>query len=1185
MKQFNFLSLLCLCYCGTLFAAPGNISAYLKIDQFGYLCTAKKVAVIVDPQSGYNAAEAFSPGTGAHQYQIRRWTDDVVVFTGTLQAWSGGTTHAQSGDRGWWFDFSTLTTAGSYYVYDVANNVGSYRFEIGDNVYQEVLKHAMRVFFYQRIGIAKTTAHSDVKWTDAAWYTGPNQDQAARSRWDKTNAATARDLSGGWFDAGDPNKYTTFAQNVILELLESYRMNPSVFADNYNIPESGNGVADLLDEVKWELDFFKKMQDATGTNGFFLKVGVDNFNTVSPPSLDTRPRYYVPECTSATLSGCAMFALSGVVYRALSNPTLQTYGNNLVSRAELAWARAQVTTNNFTTFETACDDQNVTSGDADASAAAQLQSAVIAAIYLYEATGNATYKTFVESRYTQVEPYSSTWWGPYHVGAQLALLRYASLSGVSATVANNIRNQKAAQNGVLSITDYNAQTDLYRSYMPDAQYHWGSNTVKATAGNHNLDFVTFNLNAGSQALYQEVAGEYLHYFHGLNPQGMVYLTNMYAYGAEKSANEIYHMWFDNGTDWDNAQTSPKGPAPGYVTGGANGSFPVTTISPPAGQPAQKAYKDWNTGWPENSWEITEPAIYTQASYIRLLSRVIALGSSCSVVTAPAAPSVLTASTVSHTQINLSWTDNTNNETAYKVERATAAAGPWTELTGTLPANTTSYSATGLTASTTYYFRVRAANSAGNSGYSNTANATTNAAPTVPNTPSSLAASTISTSQINLTWTDNANNETAYKVERATAAAGPWTEIAGALAANTTSYSATGLSASTTYYFRVRASNAVGNSGYSNAANATTNAAPTVPNAPSSLAASTVSTSQINLSWTDNANNETAYKVERATAAAGPWTEIAGALAANTTSYSATGLSASTTYYFRVRASNAIGNSGYSNTANATTAAPSTVTTQVYTDALQTDWADWSWSVANNFANTTPVRVGSRSLSVNYSSAWSGLSLRKGTAHPSNNLTEVRFWVYAASALTLNFYIQTTDGGASSTNVAFTTNANQWKEIVVTRAQLGNPTAIKRLNFQAGNFTGTVYYDEVRLINSGAPQLRPQMNVSELAVTNAPLEQTIPTRSELIQNLLAYPNPSAGAFTLAFEYLGSEAEETPTQLQVFELATGRVVLSQKLNLLKGQNTVPLQLEHLAAGAYYVRLFSHEKSFTTRLLIQR
>ena len=96
--------------------------------------------------------------------------------------------------------------------------------------------------------------------------------------------------------------------------------------------------------------------------------------------------------------------------------------------------------------------------------------------------------------------------------------------------------------------------------------------------------------------------------------------------------------------------------------------------------------------------------------------------------------------------------------------------------------------------------------------------------------------------------------------------------------------------------------------------------PATPAAPSNLAATAASATQINLAWTDNATNETAYKVEQATASGGPWTEVAGALAANTTTYSATGLTASSTYFFRVRARNATGNSDYSTSASATTAA-------------------------------------------------------------------------------------------------------------------------------------------------------------------------------------------------------------------------------------------------------------------------
>jgi endoglucanase len=607
-----------------IIAAPPTVTHHIKIDQFGYFPNSRKVAVIADPQTGYNAAESFSPGTGVNQYQIRRWTDDAIIFSGTLTAWNSGATHTQSGDRGWWFDFSSLTTPGSYYVFDVANNVGSYRFEIANNVYAEAMKQAIRVFFYQRINFAKQTPFVEAKWSDAAAFEGANQDRFARSRFDKTNPATARDVHGGWMDAGDYNKYVTFTLSPLCNMLETYRLHPDIFGDNYNIPESGNGIPDLLDEVKWEMDWLKRMQDASGTNGFFLKVGVDNFNAASPPSTDNNPRYYLPECTSSTLTGCAVFALAANVYKAL--PGLVTYGNDLQTRAINAWARAKVTTADFTTFQTACDDQDIKAGDADAGIEDQREMAIIAAVYLYEATGIAEYRTTFDNLYTQARPVSFGWWGPYYTAVQRALLRYTTLPGATPAVVNNIRSSKAGQNGILSINDYNANSDLYRSSMPDDQYHWGSNEVKANAANHNLDFASFGVNTGQSTLYREVAESYLHWFHGVNPMGKVMLSNMSAYGGEVSVNEFYHSWFGEGTNWDNVQTSLYGPPPGYVPGGPNKNFGVTTINPPFGQPPQKSYREWNTGWNgsfnENSWEITEPSIYGQAAYISLLARIV-----------------------------------------------------------------------------------------------------------------------------------------------------------------------------------------------------------------------------------------------------------------------------------------------------------------------------------------------------------------------------------------------------------------------------------------------------------------------------------------------------------------------------------------------------------------------------------
>jgi hypothetical protein len=115
---------------------------------------------------------------------------------------------------------------------------------------------------------------------------------------------------------------------------------------------------------------------------------------------------------------------------------------------------------------------------------------------------------------------------------QLALLRLTTLPGVSSTVVNNIRNQKANMNYQYSYPTYNAGTDLYRSHMDDAAYHWGHNQPRTGAGHMNLDFITFNINPTTHAQYKEVAEQYLHWMHGVNPMGMVMLSNMYNYGRK-----------------------------------------------------------------------------------------------------------------------------------------------------------------------------------------------------------------------------------------------------------------------------------------------------------------------------------------------------------------------------------------------------------------------------------------------------------------------------------------------------------------------------------------------------------------------------------------------------------------------------------------------------------------------------
>jgi hypothetical protein len=596
-------------------SATVRFDAHILVDQFGYRPDDSKVAVIRNPHQGYDSADSFAPGP---DYEVRSVTDGAVVFSGHPVPWRDGAVEASSGDSGWWFDFGSMRTPGIYFVYDRGNQARSATFAVQEQVYRPILKAAMRMYFYQRSGFAKRRPYAAECWEDEAAYLGSGQDTQARDITDRDNRAKVRDLSGGWFDAGDTNKYVTFATPAVHQLLTAYEQTPAAFGDDFDIPESGNGVPDVLDEVQWEIGWLKKMQYPEGSAA--LKVGEITDATGTAPGRDRAPRFYVPSCTSATIAVAGMFAHAALTYRAIG--ALRGESVDLGARAGRAWSNFQRTARQLH-----CDNGTVRAGLADWSETEQQGAAVVAAIYLYALTADAQFQQYIASHYRETRPFRDFGWSRYNSEQGAALLYYTTLANADSATRAAILGAKAADVGAANqVYGFAPQDDLYRAFLHDPQYHWGSNGVRANYGNSNLEIGTYAIPTGERSDFRLRALETLHYFHGVNPLALVYLSNMYGQGATRSVNEIYHTWFWQDSIWSDARSSQCGPAPGYLPGGPNADAVKNgvpaSVAPPAGQPPQKSYRDWNHAWPESSWAVTEPGIYYQSAYVQLLSRFV-----------------------------------------------------------------------------------------------------------------------------------------------------------------------------------------------------------------------------------------------------------------------------------------------------------------------------------------------------------------------------------------------------------------------------------------------------------------------------------------------------------------------------------------------------------------------------------
>lgn len=276
----------------------------IVLNQLGYLPTDAKKVVF----RGENVDKSFN---------VVSVDTNEVVYTGKM---SEGVYNSAAKETDYTGDFSQVTKEGKYKI--TTETMGdSYEFEIGKEVYKNVLKDAVRMFYMQRC--SELPEQYAGKWAHPECHT----DLATIYGTDKKI-----DVSGGWHDAGDYGRYVVATSKTVADLFLSYDANKDSFGDDTNIPESGNGMADILDEIKGQTDWLFKMQNKEN-GGVYHKVTCANFPGTIMPEEEKGKLIVCPETTTATGDFAAVMAMAYNHFKDID----KDYANKCLEAAEAAW--------------------------------------------------------------------------------------------------------------------------------------------------------------------------------------------------------------------------------------------------------------------------------------------------------------------------------------------------------------------------------------------------------------------------------------------------------------------------------------------------------------------------------------------------------------------------------------------------------------------------------------------------------------------------------------------------------------------------------------------------------------------------------------------------------------------------------------------------------------------------------
>ncbi len=521
--------------------------ANVKVNQLGYEVNKEKEAMFT-----YYDGDYF----GIYN------EDDKLVYRGTIKNKKEDYFSQEYVGVG---DFSDFDEVGTYYI--VAQNGNySYEFEIGENMYDQLLDDTLRMISTQRCGHDL----SEELYKDMAHAACHNRESMVYWTYDTILA------DGGWHDAGDYGRFTNTALKTMMDLMLSYMINEEEFNDELRIVESGNGVNDLLDEIKVGTDYLLSIQRADG--GIYSKVVTEQFADFVSPEDDLEQLYALQVDTPSMAFASAVFAIGSVIFEE-SDPT---YSQRLEDAAYLSYKLT-----GEQGFIGQPDIEEIDSGHyVDHEDVTERYLMEIAMWYM---TQDDIYLDNAFVHKDLINEYNVNYSNPAFYGSFIYAYYGDENDGRRIDVANEI---------VKIANDYYFVAENAGYLTSLSSYHWGSNGVAANQASMML--MAYLLNGDYK--YVEAAYDQVHYFLGRNSINHSYITG---YG-ENHPDDIHHRF----TEANNADLI------GALVGGANENLEEGIISNNVNYdtPPSKSYID-----DSRSYSTNEVAIYYNSPLIFVLS--------------------------------------------------------------------------------------------------------------------------------------------------------------------------------------------------------------------------------------------------------------------------------------------------------------------------------------------------------------------------------------------------------------------------------------------------------------------------------------------------------------------------------------------------------------------------------------